>query len=66
MGKRDFRNSGQNMNVTNLLRYKNYFKEPDLFIQKVEAVVPFMNGGLFECLDRPGVFQGSCHLLLSI
>jgi hypothetical protein len=53
MGKREFRKDGQNRNVTNLMRYKRYFKNPDAFIELVEDVVPFMNGGLFECLDKP-------------
>ncbi|MGK5092032.1 hypothetical protein WDW89_08485, partial [Deltaproteobacteria bacterium TL4] len=41
------------MNVTNLMRYENYFKDPQTFLTLVEKVVPFMNGGLFECLDTP-------------
>ncbi len=53
MGKREFRKPGQNMNVTNLMRYERYFKDSKKFIQLVERTVPFMNGGLFECLDRP-------------
>lgn len=53
MGKREFRKPGQHMNVTNLMRYEKYFKDPKKFIQLVEKVVPFMNGGLFECLDAP-------------
>lgn len=53
MGKRAFRIDGGNMNVTNLMRYKNYFKNPDIFVTLMEEVVPFMNGGLFECLDKP-------------
>ena len=53
MGKRAFRRSGQNRNVTNLLRYENCFNQPDKFIELVEKVTPFMNGGLFECLDKP-------------
>ena len=53
MGKREFRKSGQHMNVTNLMRYERYFKDSQKFIQLVEKIVPFMNGGLFECLDRP-------------
>jgi len=52
-GKRAFRRSGQNRNVTNLLRYEAYFKDSSTFIDMVESVVPFMNGGLFECLDKP-------------
>jgi len=53
MGKRAFRRSGQNMNVTNLLRYENCFKHPEKFIELAEKCTPFMNGGLFECLDKP-------------
>jgi len=53
VGKRDFRKDGQQMNVTNLMRYESYFKDPQAFIKLVEDIVPFMNGGLFECLDSP-------------
>ncbi len=53
VGKREFRKEGQQMNVTNLMRYESYFKDPKSFIKLVEDVVPFMNGGLFECLDSP-------------
>jgi adenine-specific DNA-methyltransferase len=53
MGKRAFRRSGQNTNVTNLLRYESCFKNPDKFIELAEKNIPFMNGGLFECLDKP-------------
>ena len=52
-GKREFRKNKQHMNITNLMRYKRYFKDPKLFIDLVEKTVPFMNGGLFECLDHP-------------
>lgn len=54
MGKREFRNKNyQHMNITNLMRYEEYFKDPELFVALVEKKVPFMNGGLFECLDQP-------------
>lgn len=53
VGKREFRKEGQQMNVTNLMRYESYFKDPVAFVKMVENVVPFMNGGLFECLDSP-------------
>ncbi len=53
VGKREFRKDGQQMNVTNLMRYESYFKDAKTFIKLVEDVVPFMNGGLFECLDSP-------------
>ena len=53
VGKRKFRKQGQHMNVTNLMRYESYFKDPQAFVTLVDNVVPFMNGGLFECLDKP-------------
>lgn len=53
MGKRDFRGEGQHQNVTNLMRYESYFKNPGYFVKLMEEVVPFLNGGLFECLDKP-------------
>lgn len=53
MGQRAFRIDGRNQNTTNLMRYKKYFREAKDFIELVESVVPFMNGGLFECLDAP-------------
>jgi len=53
MGKREFRKDKQHMNVTNLMRYESCFNDPDKFIKLVEDIVPFMNGGLFECLDQP-------------
>jgi hypothetical protein len=53
-GKREFRKEGrQHRNITNLMRYEAYFKKPDAFIELMESIVPFMNGGLFECLDKP-------------
>ncbi|MEI6744741.1 MAG: N-6 DNA methylase [Methylococcaceae bacterium] len=50
--KRGFRNDGQHRNVTNLMRYKSYFNEPESFLNLMTDVVPFMNGGLFDCLDK--------------
>ncbi len=52
-GKREFRSEGKHLNATQLMRYKSYLKNPDEFIQLMEDKVPFMNGGLFECLDKP-------------
>jgi tRNA1(Val) A37 N6-methylase TrmN6 len=50
---RQFRNEGQHRNVTNLMRYKSYFNAPEEFLTLVNRTVPFMNGGLFDCLDKP-------------
>ena len=52
-GKREFRNQGQHHNTTTLLRYEERLKNPEQFIQIVEDVTPFLNGGLFDCLDYP-------------
>ena len=51
-GNRKFRIDGQNQNATSLMRYKRYHKAPDVFVKTIEEKVPFMNGGLFECLDH--------------
>ena len=51
-GKRAFRIDGQNQNATSLMRYKRYHKNPENFVKLIESKVPFMNGGLFECLDH--------------
>ena len=50
---RKFRGDGrQHYNITSLYRYKRYFKDPDAALRLFEAI-PFLNGGLFECLDKP-------------
>ena len=50
---RRFRSEGrQHYNITSLYRYKDYFADPDDALQQFETI-PFLNGGLFECLDAP-------------
>ena len=41
-------------NVSNLMRYKADFKEggADEFVQMANSNVPFLNGWLFDCLDK--------------
>lgn len=41
-------------NVNNLMRYKSDFKDggADEFVQMANNHVPFLNGGLFDCLDK--------------
>lgn len=51
--KRQFRIPKSHLNVTQLMRYEEYLKDPKYFIDLMEKTVPFMNGGLFECLDKP-------------
>ena len=50
---RKFRGEGrQHYNITSLYRYKRYFKDPEAALRLFETI-PFLNGGLFECLDKP-------------
>ena len=52
--KREFRNDGQHYNITHLYRYKKLFQNEELaqnFIDTYFKDIPFLNGGLFECLD---------------
>ncbi len=58
MGKRKFRNrakkSGgrdQNYMAHTLYRYEDYFTDPEVLPELLKDV-PFLNGGLFECLDK--------------
>jgi hypothetical protein len=51
MGKREFRKDNQNFMAHNVYRYRSLLKSPDDAL-KLFAGIPFMNGGLFECLDK--------------
>ena len=48
---RGFRTEGQHFDINSLMRYEKLFKEPKLFLELVNSKVPFLNGGLFDCLD---------------
>jgi len=53
--KRGFRlknNFGQHRDANYLMRYKNQFKNSGKFLELMNNIVPFLNGGLFECLDN--------------
>jgi REP element-mobilizing transposase RayT/type I restriction-modification system DNA methylase subunit len=51
-GKREFRKMGAaHRDNMCLMRYKDAFKDPQRFLETVESTTPFLNGGLFECLD---------------
>ena len=52
-GEREFRKEGQHQNITTLLRYQDRLLDPNSFLNLVEEHTPFLNGGLFDCLDRP-------------
>jgi type I restriction-modification system DNA methylase subunit len=42
---------GKHRGIDWMMRYKKYFKDPDTFLKMMNKTVPFLNGGLFECLD---------------
>jgi hypothetical protein len=53
--KRAFRlkdNYGQHRDANYLMRYQGHFKNPEKFTELINGIVPFLNGGLFECLDN--------------
>ena len=59
---RKFRGEGrQHYNITSLYRYKRYFKDPNVALRLFETI-PFLNGGLFECLDKPAPDDGKTIL----
>lgn len=51
MGKREFRKANQNFMAHNVYRYRSLLKSPNDLLNFL-AKIPFMNGGLFECLDK--------------
>ena len=46
-----FQKNKSTYGVDNLFRYEEHFRDPDTAIDHF-AEIPFLNGGLFECLDR--------------
>jgi hypothetical protein len=48
---RGFRTEGQHFDINSLMRYEKLFKNPQFFLELVNSKVPFLNGGLFDCLD---------------
>ena len=49
--ERHFRNPKGDYDNNKLMRYESYFKNPQLFVDLANSTVPFLNGGLFDCLD---------------
>ena len=49
----NFQGKNPDYAVNNVMRYKKDFKEggADEFVQMANSSVPFLNGGLFDCLD---------------
>lgn len=48
---RRFSNGRTDYDNNKLMRYRDYFINPQLFIDIANRTVPFLNGGLFDCLD---------------
>lgn len=49
-----YQGKSEDFNVNNLLRYKSEFKAggAEKLLEIANAQIPFLNGGLFECLDH--------------
>lgn len=52
LSARHFRNGRGDYDNNKLMRYESYFKNPQLFVDLANRTVPFLNGGLFDCLDE--------------
>ena len=51
MSERHFRKGQGDYDNNKLMRYEYYFQNPQLFVDLANRTVPFLNGGLFDCLD---------------
>ena len=51
LSERHFRSESGDYDNNKLMRYESMFKNPQLFIDLANKTVPFLNGGLFDCLD---------------
>ena len=51
LSERHFRRGRGDFDNNKLMRYESMFKNPQLFIDLANRTVPFLNGGLFDCLD---------------
>src|SRR5574344_1882976 len=51
LSERHFRNGRGDYDNNKLMRYEDYFSNPQLFVDIANKTVPFLNGGLFDCLD---------------
>lgn len=52
LSERHFRKGRGDYDNNKLMRYESYFKNPQLFVYLANRTVPFLNGGLFDCLDE--------------
>ena len=51
ISERRFSKGRSDYDNNKLMRHKELFIDPDLFVQLANQYVPFLNGGLFDCLD---------------
>ena len=51
LSERRFRKGRGDYDNNKLMRYKDFFRDPQLFVNIANNTVPFLNGGLFDCLD---------------
>ena len=51
ISERRFRKDRADYDNNKLMRHKDLFKDPQLFVDLANKYVPFLNGGLFDCLD---------------
>ena len=51
ISERRFRNGRSDYDNNKLMRYEYLFTDPELFVDIANRTVPFLNGGLFDCLD---------------
>ena len=51
ISERRFRNGRNDYDNNKLMRHKELFINPDKFVALANQYVPFLNGGLFDCLD---------------
>ena len=66
MGKRKFRNAADKSQsnhyfIHNLFRYEKEFIKPKETLEKYFDPIPFLNGGLFECLDKQIETEGKLN-----
>ena len=51
ISERRFRNGRGDYDNNKLMRHEDLFINPDKFVELANKYVPFLNGGLFDCLD---------------
>lgn len=51
LSERHFRSGRGDYDNNKLMRYEAMFTNPQLFVNLANRTVPFLNGGLFDCLD---------------